>query len=135
MFGNGFLPLSRPVSLEQGDRVTIDLPAEFVAGEYVWRWHTTVRGGSDDSVPKASFRQSTLFGVPLSAASLRRLATTHVPAFGPDAEVDRYVFEAMAGGRSLGEIAQELLTRFAGRFDRFDAALDRVGDLSVRYKS
>ena len=135
VFGNGFLPLSRSVSLERGDHVTVDLRAELVTGAYVWRWNTTVRGGSADSVPKASFRQSTLFGVPLSAASLGRRAATHVPTFGPDAEVDRHVLEAMADGRSLGAIAQALLTRFPGRFSRFEAALDRVGDLSVRYKS
>jgi hypothetical protein len=49
--------------------------------------------------------------------------------------VDRFIFEAMATGRSLAEIARGVLTRFPGRFDRFQAALDQVADLSVRYKS
>ncbi len=38
----------------------------------------------------------------------------------------------MATGRSLAEIARGVLTRFPGRFQ---AALDQVADLSVRYKS
>lgn len=73
--------------------------------------------------------------MPLAAESLRRRAATHVPTLGEDGEVDRHVLEAMARGRSLGEVARELATRFPGRFSRFEAALDHVADLSVRYKS
>ena len=118
--------------LAPGDTVMVDLRAELVAGEYVWQWNTTVHdaGGAQ----KARFRQSTLLGVPLSAASLRRRDATHVPTLGEDGEVDRHVLEAMAGGRSLGHIARELATRFPGRFSRLEAALEHVADLSVRYK-
>ena len=133
VFGNGFLPLRRPGLLEPGDQVVVDLRAELVVGEYVWRWNTTVTGA--DGEPRWRYRQSTLLGVPLSAASLRRRASTHVPMLGEDGEVDRHVLEAMAGGRSLGAIARELATRFPGRFSMFKAALDHVADLSVRYKS
>ncbi len=90
----------------------VDLRAELVGGEYVWRWNTTVTGVDGESGWRC--RQSTLLGVPLSAASLGRLASTHVP--------------------TLGETARELLTRFPGWFSRFEAALHYVGDLSVRYK-
>ena len=62
-------------------------------------------------------------------------ASTHVPVLGSDAAVDRHALGAMTDGRSLGDIARELLTRFPGRFRRFEAALDHVGDLSVRYKA
>ena len=125
VFGNGFLPLRRPGLLEPGDQVVVDLRAELVVGEYVWRWNTTVTGA--DGEPKWRYRQSTSLGV--------RLASTHVSTLGEDGEVDRHVLEAMAGGRSLGAIARELATRFPGRFSMFKAALDHVADLSVRYKS
>lgn len=133
VFGNGFLPLRRPVSLEPGDRVGLDLRAELLSDQYVWRWNTTVTGA--DGEARRRFSQSTLFGVPLSVDSLRRRASTHVPVLGPDAAVDRHALGAMTDGRSLGDIARELLTRFPGRFRRFEAALDHVGDLSVRYKA
>ena len=99
----------------------------------MWRWNTTVIGANGES--RWRDRQSTLLGVPLSAASVRRRATIHVPTLGEDGEVHRRVLEAMARGQSLGEIARELVTRFPGRFSRFEAALDHVADLSVRYKS
>ena len=118
---------------EPDDQVVVDLRADLVVGEYVWRWNTTVTGA--DGEPRWRYRQSTLLGVPLSAASLRRRASTHVSTLGEDGEVDRHVLEAMAGGRSLGAIARELATRFPGRFSMFKAALDHVADLSVRYKS
>ena len=91
-----------------------------------------VRPGGE---PRWRYRQSTLLGVPLAAASLRRRTSTHVPTLGEDAEVDRHILDVMLNGTSLGEIARELLTRFPDRFDRFQAALDHVADLSVRYKS
>ena len=66
--------------LEPGDQVVVDLRAELVVGEYVWRWNTTVTGA--DGEPRWRYRQSTLLGVPLSAASLRRRASTHVSTLG-----------------------------------------------------
>jgi protein arginine N-methyltransferase 1 len=133
VYGNAFLPLFRPGVLEQGDQVVVDLRADLVAGDYVWRWSTTATGSGGKT--RWCHRQSTFQGLPLSADSLRRRAATYVPVLGPDAEMDRHVLEAMMGGRSIGEIAREVLTRFPGRFSRFEAALDHVGDLSVRYKS
>ena len=65
----------------------------------------------------------------------RRRASAHVPRLFEDAEVDPHLLGAMADGRSLGDIARGELTRFPGRFSRFQAALDHVADLSVRYKS
>ena len=132
VYGNGFLPLGRPTELEAGDRLAVDLRAELVGGDYVWRWNTTVTG--DDGATRSRYRQSTLLGVPLAAASLRRRASTYVPVLGPDAEMDRHALETMMCGRSLGETAREMMTRYPGRFTRFEAALDHVGDLSVRYK-
>ena len=133
VFGNGFLPLRRPGLREPDDQVVVDPRAELVVGECVWLWNTTVTGA--DGEPGWRYRQSTLLGVPLFAASLRRRASTHVPTLGEDGEVDRHVLEAMASGRSLGAIARGLATRFPGQFSMFKAALDHVADLSVRYKS
>ena len=132
VFGNGFLPVRRPGRLLPGDLVTLDLRAQLVGVDYVWRWNTSVTGVGGES--RWRFRQSTLLGVPLSADSLGRRASTYVPTLGDDAEVDRHVLDVMLSGASLGEIARALLTRFPHRFDRFQTALDHVADLSVRYK-
>ncbi len=70
IYGNGFFPFSKPVEVAEGERIKLQLAARMVHGDYVWRWDTEFFSGSD---LKVSFKQSTFFGVPLSAAKLRKL--------------------------------------------------------------
>lgn len=65
IYGIGFFPFSQPVELMEGEHVTVRVAADLVDDGYVWRWDTEVPG-------KASFRQSTFFGVPLSTSQLRK---------------------------------------------------------------
>lgn len=67
IYGIGFFPFSDPVEVVEGDRITVWLAADLVNDGYVWRWDTEVPG-------KASFKQSTFFGVPLSTNQLRKSA-------------------------------------------------------------
>jgi type I protein arginine methyltransferase len=69
IYGVGLFPFSQPVELAAGDRVELRLAANFVNDGYVWRWDTNVVAGTR---AKASFRQSTFYGVPLSQAQLRK---------------------------------------------------------------
>jgi type I protein arginine methyltransferase len=62
IYGNAFFPFSKPVEVMEDDRITLRLAAKMVGGDYVWRW--------DTDFPKTSFKQSTFFGVPLSATLL-----------------------------------------------------------------
>jgi len=65
IYGTGFFPFLQPVELMEGEQVTVQLAADLVNDGYVWRWDTEVPG-------KASFKQSTFFGVPLSTNQLRK---------------------------------------------------------------
>ena len=67
IYGTGFFPFLQPVELMEGEHVTVRLAADLVDDGYVWRWDTEVPG-------KASFKQSTFFGVPLSMSQLRKSA-------------------------------------------------------------
>jgi protein arginine N-methyltransferase 1 len=67
IYGIGFFPFSQPVELLEGELITLRLAADLVNEGYVWRWDTEVPG-------KASFKQSTFFGVPLSTSRLRKSA-------------------------------------------------------------
>jgi protein arginine N-methyltransferase 1 len=71
IYGNGLFPFSQPVEVLEGDRITIRLAAKMVEDDYVWRWDTDFFEG--DRRLKASFKQSTFFGVPLSPAQLSKL--------------------------------------------------------------
>ncbi len=71
IYGNGFFPFSEPVEIDEGDRIELQLSAKFVTDDYVWRWNTEIFG--TDETTKASFKQSTFFGVPLSSAQLDKI--------------------------------------------------------------
>src|SRR5215213_1112919 len=71
IYGQGFFPFPEPVKLSEGDRIELRLAAKFVEDDYVWRWDTDFK--EQDRV-KASFKQSTFNGVPLSTAQLRKSA-------------------------------------------------------------
>jgi protein arginine N-methyltransferase 1 len=71
IYGQGFFPFSQPVEVFENDRVDLKLTAKFVQDNYVWRWDTDF---TDQERVKASFKQSTFYGVPLSTAQLRTSA-------------------------------------------------------------
>jgi len=68
IYGQGFFPFSQPVQVAENDRIELRLAADFVQDNYVWRWDTNF---VDQDRVKASFKQSTFYGVPLSTAQLR----------------------------------------------------------------
>jgi protein arginine N-methyltransferase 1 len=71
IYGQGFFPFSQPVEILEDDRIELRLAANFVQDNYVWRWDTDFK---DQERIKASFKQSTFYGVPLSTTQLRTSA-------------------------------------------------------------
>lgn len=72
IYGNGLFPFSRPVEVLEGERIVLRLAAKVVVDDYVWRWDTDFFSRNDEARPKISFKQSSFFGVPLSAALLQK---------------------------------------------------------------
>lgn len=71
IYGVGLFPFSQPVAIAEGDQIELRLAADLVQDGYVWRWETDFLAGAR---VKASFKQSTFYGVPLSQAELRKSA-------------------------------------------------------------
>ena len=71
IYGVGLFPFSQPVELTAGERIQLRLAANLVQDGYVWRWDTDFFAGAR---VKASFKQSTFYGVPLSQAQLHKSA-------------------------------------------------------------
>jgi protein arginine N-methyltransferase 1 len=71
IYGQGFFPFPRPVSLSEGERVTLRLRADLVEGDYVWSWTT------DFTDQKIGFKQSTFYSVALSAEELKKKYAQH----------------------------------------------------------
>lgn len=133
IYRTAFFPWSSPVPLVVDDVVTIELRAVLVGDDYVWSWKTTVLDqGLSDRV-KARFDQSTMYGVPLSAAQLHKRSASHVPTLNEDGHLASLTLELMRCSMSLREIAGRLLERFPSRFPDWQRALTYVSDLSQRY--
>ena len=66
IYGVGLFPFSQPVAVAEGERIEFRLAADLIQDGYVWRWET--------DFPRTTFKQSTFYGVPLSAAQLRKSA-------------------------------------------------------------
>jgi protein arginine N-methyltransferase 1 len=121
------------VNLEAGDVVSVNLAANLVGDDYIWRWDTRVLDQGQPGQVKAEFRQSSLEGTVLSPPALRQRAHSHVPNLSQDGQIDGVILGLMDGRRSLGEIARQVAAEFPARFAGEGAALARAGDLSLKY--
>jgi SAM-dependent methyltransferase len=132
IYGHGLFPFSQPVEVAMGDRIVIDLAANLVGDDYVWRWHTRVFAGDTEDI-KADFKQSTLFGTPLSAEQLRKRAADFVPSLSEDGQIHALILQLMDGHTPLEEIAALVAERFPMELGDPEKALGKVGEVSQRF--
>jgi len=133
IYGNGLFPFSHPVEVVEGDRIQVTLRADFIRNDYVWRWDTYVFAAGDSVTPRASFKQSTFFGVPLSPEQMRKQAAGYKPALDQRGEARSFIMELMTGENSLAEIAARLAKRFPSRYTDWQDALDEVTEVSREF--
>jgi protein arginine N-methyltransferase 1 len=131
VYGSGFFPFLRPVEVAALDRFHIELSAVLVNDAYTWRWNTQIRSGEGDV--KASYEQSTFYGMVFSKEKLRKRRPTHVPALNGEGLIEHFIHSEMDGTRSIGVIAGDLINRFPGQFASLQEAIERVGDTSQKY--
>ena len=103
------------------------------AGGYVYSWNTLVRTREAPDVAAHRFRQSDFLGVPLSADGLRKRATSFAPELSAKGEIALQVLQRFRSGLTLETVANELHAAHPEQFRSFNAALDFVSDLSLRY--
>src|SRR5204863_8512832 len=123
IFGSAFFPCRKAVAIAAGDTITVDLAADLVGDDYIWRWNTRIAAAGKSATVKADFRQSTLFGVPLSLRRLHQQPSDYVPILNQDGEIDRIAISLMDGKNSLEQIARHLAQRFPARFRDWHEAL------------
>jgi protein arginine N-methyltransferase 1 len=133
IYGQAFFPWPNPVDLEPGDRVSFRMKADLVKDEYIWRWETTIRTAEQKQEIKAHFRQSSLRGHPLSLESMTKREAEYIPALNEDARIDLFTLSKIDGHRSLRQIAHALAANFPLRFNGWQDALSRVGNVTVQY--
>jgi type I protein arginine methyltransferase len=133
VYGTAFFPWFRPVRLAEGDQVYADIQANLIGEDYLWRWATHVLEQGDPTHVKAEFKQSTFFGVPLSADRLRKQEMSYAPTLNEEGQIKKFILTSMDGKASLREIARQVVVRFPTRFTKWQDALTRIGELSVKY--
>jgi type I protein arginine methyltransferase len=133
IYSNAFFPWPEPVSLMNGDSVSVAIQANLVGDDYVWRWDTRVLAEGNPNKIKADFKQSTFFGVPLSAARLHKRASHHIPALNEAGLIERFVLSLMDGQNSLEQIAKRLAAEFPDGFTSYDESLACVADLAEKF--
>lgn len=132
IYGLMFFPWPQPVSLREGDHVSVSITARLVGEDYVWRWKTIIRRDAEPGVSE-TFDQSTFAAAPLSPAQLKKRAERYTPRLGSDGELLRRTLDLMHRGMTVGDIANQLREEFAKRFADHRDALDFAADLSRRY--
>jgi Met-10+ like-protein len=73
LYGQAFFPFEHPLHVNAGDRLTAELRANCVSGDYVWSWNSTLVPAAPASEP-VSFRQSNLASHLVSLDRLRELS-------------------------------------------------------------
>jgi type I protein arginine methyltransferase len=131
IYGQGFLPWPEPVALEPGQEIGVDLHADPVDGDYVWRWDTKI--GAHKGQAARRFEMSTFQGAQFSAERLRKRATDYVPMLSESGQVERWLLEAMNGNTPLQEIVQAAADRFPNAFRRQGDAFRRVSALVEKF--
>jgi hypothetical protein len=108
------------------------LRADFIRDDYVWRWDSDFYAAGQ-SVPKASFKQSTFFGVPLSPEQMRKQAASYKPALDERGEARSFILKMMTGENSLATIAERVAERFPQRYTDSQDALNEVTAVSREF--
>ncbi|HKR23383.1 MAG TPA: hypothetical protein VJS17_12345, partial [Pyrinomonadaceae bacterium] len=122
IYGNAFFPFKEAIEVETGDHIDVRLEARLIGDDYVWRWDTTIR--------ETRFKQSTLFGAPLSPSQLRKRTATYKPSLNAQGEVRSFILKLMNGENSLSEIATRVVERFPERYADWNEAFSEVADIS-----
>lgn len=129
VYGQIFLPWLEPVAVSAGQEIQVELHADLVGENYIWRWETKVCAGNSR---KIHFQQSTFQGARFSPQKLRRQASDYVPMLSEEGKVDRWLIEAMDGAASLQEIAQSAAKHFPQQFTRPEDAFRRISELAEK---
>jgi type I protein arginine methyltransferase len=131
VYGQSFLPWPQPVAISPGQEIQVELHADLVGGDYIWRWETKICKEGKGVVHH--FQQSTLQGARFSPQWLRRHAIDFVPVLSEAGEAERWLLEAMDGKAPLQEIAQAAAERFPKVFRRREEAFRRAAELAEKF--
>jgi type I protein arginine methyltransferase len=131
VYGHIFLPWLQPLSLREGEIVSVDLRAHQVGSDYVWQWET--RFPPAPGRTQLCFQQSTFYGSSFPPSSLHKRTTTFVPVLSESGQAERWILQAMNGTRHLQDIAAEAARLYPQVFRRPEDAFNQVAEIAEKF--
>jgi protein arginine N-methyltransferase 1 len=133
VYGCGFFPLLEPVAVAKGDRITLNIQADLINGQYEWAWQTRIHSGEPPQTIKAHFEQSTQQDDTLKKAVLHRNILDFRPNLTEAGEIDLLILGMMDGRHTIEEIAEEAQAKYPVHFKTKIAAQFYVNVLSREF--
>jgi hypothetical protein len=127
LWGQGLLPLAKPLSVGKRSLITVDLAVRFSrdAARTWWQWEVTAGGARADGTTFRSF--------PTSLADLEAGSRERRPGLSPEGEITACVLRVLGSGGRILDAGRALRRRFSGRFGTLGAAVARAGADARRY--
>jgi type I protein arginine methyltransferase len=133
IYGTAFFPFQEPVSVAIGDSIAVEMKADLINDDYIWRWETRVTSAGKPTEVKAEFKQSTFYAVPLSFSQLRKQADSYLPKLSEQGQIDQFILGYMTGEITQGELARLVMEQYPQHFASWKEALTHIGELTKRY--
>jgi len=127
LWGQGFLPLTRPMRAKKGAAVAVALAARRSRDRdrLWWQWEVTAGGVRADGTTFRSF--------PMSATSLEAGSRSHRPGLSRDGEITECALRMLGSGCTILEVARGLRRQFPGTFGSVREALSRAGEAGRKF--
>jgi len=117
-----FMPLETPLELEPGDELSFALRRpEF--GDWTW----TTRHGEQQQ------RQSTFLSQPVTRERLLKSSDSYQPALDERGSAAHWLLGRMAGGATVGQLAEQVFAQYPNLFTSPAEALAFTRDLAGRF--
>lgn len=133
IYGNAFFPLTQPVDVTAGQEINFRMRVDLIRDEYIWSWETQIKDRKNPGTVRMHYKQSTLFGVPLSQSHLTKRANSYTPVLSEEAVVNSFILSRIDGKTSVEQLAQKVMEEFPQQFANHQAALDAVAKVSAIY--
>ena len=124
-----FLPLERPLSVNAGDRLAVQIQANGNSAQ--WQWQVTSQSGANGTSSSQNEFVHTTGNGQLHSSSLGSPSAR--PKRTQNGEVDLFILGLMDGTRSADVIARQTIERFPAHLASVEQALERVSSLAAYY--
>jgi len=127
LWGQGLLPLARPIRVRKHAMITVDVAVRFSrdSDRAWWQWEVSAGGERADGTTFRSF--------PTSQGDLEAGSRRHRPGLSPEGEITVCVLRMLKTGCTILEVARRLRRRFPRRFGALRDALNRAAADARRF--